>query len=57
MVDPTVVDNARDGQLGVGSEKVPFTILTGFLGAGKTTALNRVLASQVPRRVAVLVNQ
>lgn len=32
-------------------------ILTGFLGAGKTTVLNRVLGSQHRRRVAVLVNE
>ena len=36
---------------------VPLIILTGFLGAGKTTVLNRVLGSQHRRRVAVLVNE
>ena len=36
---------------------VPLVILTGFLGAGKTTVLNRVLGSQHRRRVAVLVNE
>lgn len=36
---------------------VPFTILTGWLGAGKTTALNRLLAQAGGRRVAVLVNE
>ncbi len=35
----------------------PFTILTGFLGAGKTSALNRLLAHAGGRRVAVLVNE
>ena len=35
----------------------PLVILTGFLGAGKTTVLNRVLGSQHRRRVAVLVNE
>jgi G3E family GTPase len=32
-------------------------VLTGFLGAGKTTALNRVLAVEHHRRVAVIVNE
>jgi G3E family GTPase len=36
---------------------LPFTILTGYLGAGKTTVLNRVLAVPSERRVAVLVNE
>ena len=36
---------------------VPFTILTGWLGAGKTTALNRLLAAPHGRKIAVLVNE
>jgi G3E family GTPase len=36
---------------------VPLVILTGFLGAGKTTALNRVLGAQHRRRLAVIVNE
>ncbi len=40
---------ARDNSL-------PLTILSGFLGAGKTTLVNRLLADPGGRRVAVLVN-
>lgn len=36
--------------------RVPLVILTGFLGAGKTTALNRLLRAPLGRRVAVIVN-
>jgi G3E family GTPase len=37
--------------------RVPFTILTGWLGAGKTSALNRMLAARHGRKIAVLVNE
>lgn len=37
--------------------RVPFTILTGWLGAGKTSALNRVLAAPENAKIAVLVNE
>lgn len=38
------------------ANRIPVTIFTGFLGAGKTTFLNRLLAQGVPANSLVLVN-
>ena len=37
--------------------KIPCTIITGFLGAGKTTLVRHVLAHAGGRRIAILVNE
>lgn len=36
--------------------RLPFNVLSGFLGACKTTLLNHVLATRKGQRVAVIVN-
>lgn len=37
-------------------KRLPATVLSGFLGAGRTTLLNHVLRNQEGLRVAVIVN-
>jgi G3E family GTPase len=37
--------------------KIPVTVLTGFLGTGKTTLLNQILKGQHGKRIAVIENE
>ena len=48
-----------DGQLqAAGSDsRVPVTVVTGFLGSGKTTLVNRILGEQHGRKIAVIINE
>ena len=39
------------------AEKIPATIITGFLGAGKTTMVRHLLSNANGRRLAVIVNE
>jgi G3E family GTPase len=39
------------------SDRIPVTILTGFLGAGKSTLLNRILKDPVMKDAAVIINE
>jgi G3E family GTPase len=39
------------------ADKIPVTVLTGYLGAGKTTLLNRILSEPHGKKFAVIVNE
>jgi G3E family GTPase len=41
----------------IAAEKIPVTVLTGYLGAGKTTLLNRILSEPHGKKYAVIVNE
>lgn len=38
-------------------DKIPVTVITGFLGSGKTTLLNRILKENHGKRIAVIENE
>ncbi len=53
MTDAKVQEKAAEKA----QDKVPVTVLTGYLGAGKTTLLNRILSEPHGKKYAVIVNE
>ena len=39
------------------TSKIPVTVVTGFLGAGKTTLVRHILANAAGRRIALIINE
>ena len=40
-----------------GASKIPVTVLTGFLGSGKTTLVNHILKGQHGKKICVIENE
>ena len=51
-----VADPLISGLQDLSPTKVPLTIVTGYLGAGKTTLVNYILKEQHGKRIAVILN-
>lgn len=55
---PTLVETYElEVQPPYSKQKVPVTILTGFLGAGKTSLLNFILNVEHEKKIAVILNE
>lgn len=48
---------SESNSIGQSKDKIPVTILTGFLGSGKTTLLNYILRERHGKRIAVIENE
>ena len=38
------------------NKNIPITLLTGYLGSGKTTLINHILKNNKDRKIAIIVN-
>ncbi|RUS17318.1 CobW/HypB/UreG, nucleotide-binding domain-containing protein [Endogone sp. FLAS-F59071] len=59
---PTLQEDAGGGAKdptdpGAVNQKIPITIVTGFLGSGKTTLLNYIMTEKHEKRIAVILNE
>ena len=39
------------------AQKIPATVITGFLGSGKTTIIRNLLATAQGKRIALIINE